>query len=97
MEDLGYEDHTYKSKARNVLRSRLQVDYNIRHCPVTPYVSAELTNAWNIQKVRYAVGADWKITKQHIVGLGYKFQRVYKDGEDEPNLHVISLGYKFRF
>ena len=93
------EANTYRSKGKNVLRQRLQVEYDIRKCPVKPYASAELFNAWNIYKVRYAVGADWKINKQNIVGISYKFQDMRKSSDDDldPDLHVLGLSYKYKF
>ena len=93
------EGKTYRSKGKNVLRQRLQVEYDIRKCPVKPYVSAELFNAWNIYKVRYAVGADWKINKQHTLGISYKFQdmREYSDDDFDPDLHILGLSYKYKF
>ena len=94
--EIKTEPKTYRSKAKNVLRSRLQVEYNIRHCPVTPYISAEMSNAWNIQKVRYTAGFDWKLSKQHVIGMNYRFQKVYKDDE-EPDTHIVGIGYKFKF
>lgn len=98
-EDVYDEEKTYRGKGKNVLRSRLQVEYDIKRCPVEPYASAELYNAWNIYKVRYTVGADWKINKQHTLGISYKFQdmRNSSDDDPDPDLHVLGLSYKFKF
>ncbi len=87
----------YKAKDRVVLRSRLGVDYNIRKCPVDPYVSAEYgcglnysTNKW-----KFTAGADIKINKQNKIDLFYRYQT--EDDEDEPNGHFIGIGYNFKF
>lgn len=91
-------DKTYSGKGKNVLRSRLQIEYDKKGLAVTPYVNAELFNAWSLQKVRYNVGLDWKISKQHSIGAFYRYQNVRSDDDDnEPNMHMIGLGYKFKF
>ena len=87
---------TIKGKGRNVLRSRLQVDYNIPKCKVDPYASIETYNAWAVQKVRYTVGADLKIRKRHGVGAYYRYQSLYDDDTDN-DAHVIGVEYKFKF
>lgn len=93
-----WEDKTVKSKGRNVLRSRLKVDYNIRKCKVDPYADVELFNAWDVQKVRYSIGADWKVAKGHTVGLAYSYQHATDDDEDgDADSHIIGVSYKFKF
>ena len=89
--------HTYSSKAKNVLRSRLQAEYKISNFPATPFANVELFNAWALEKVRYTAGADWKITKKHIVSLFYRYQHVNSDDDDEPNRHIIGLSYQWKF
>jgi opacity protein-like surface antigen len=91
------ESKTYSGKGTNVLRSRLQVDYNIPHCKVDPFASAELYNSWAVTKVRYSVGADWKLTKQHVFTVAYRYQDLRGDYDDEPDMHIVSVGYKFKF
>ena len=90
-----WEDTTVKGKGKNVLRSRLQVEYDIPHSKITPYASVELFNAWSLQKTRYTLGADWKLNKKHEIGAYYRYQNVNDD--DEPNGHVLGLSYKFKF
>ena len=93
------EDHgkEYKAKDRVLLRSKLGVDYNIRNCPVDPYVSAEFgcglnysTNKW-----KFTAGADIKINKQNKIDLFYRYQ--IEDDDDEPNGHFIGLAYNLKF
>ncbi|MBR1542931.1 MAG: DUF2490 domain-containing protein [Bacteroidaceae bacterium] len=90
-----WEDTTVSGKGKNVLRSRLQAKYNIPHSKITPYANVELFNAWSLQKVRYTLGADWKLSKQHEIGAYYRYQHVNDD--DEPNGHILGLSYKFKF
>lgn len=89
-----------KSKDRHYLRSRLQLEYNIPHCSWTPYVSCEtssnLCDALHLDKTRYTLGAEWKISKRHRLDFAY----LYEDGVDDDALsdsHVLSIGYKFKF
>jgi len=91
-----WEDTTVSGKGKNVLRSRLQVEYDIPNCKITPYANVELYNAWSIEKTRYTLGADWKLTKQHVLGAYYRYQSI-NDDDDEPNGHIIGLSYKFKF
>lgn len=91
------EDKTYDGKGKNVLRSRLMADYNIPHCKVDPFASVEAYNAWSLQKIRYTVGADWKIGKPHTLTFYYRYQNVRDDDDEEPNMHIIGLGYKYKF
>lgn len=96
--DNGWWEDTYvHSKGGNVLRSRLQAEYNIPSSHITPYASVELFNSWNLDKVRYTVGADWNIQKKHTVGLFYRYQDVNSDDDDDPNQHIVGLSYKFKF
>lgn len=97
--DWDGKSHTYRGKGKNVLRSRLQVEYKQRKGQkMLPYASAEMYNAWSIQKMRYTLGADYKFNKQHTLGLYYRYQTVHNDDFDnEPNTHIIGVGYKFKF
>lgn len=91
-------DKIYNGKGKNVLRSRLQIEYDKKSLDVTPYANVELFNAWSLQKVRYTAGLDWKLSKQHSVGAFYRYQNVRNDDDDnEPNTHLIGVGYKFKF
>ncbi|MBQ8047374.1 MAG: DUF2490 domain-containing protein [Prevotella sp.] len=97
-EEYEEEEHTYKSKSKSVLRSRLQVEYKIKPLKITPYVSGELFNAWNLTKTRYTAGVDWKPNKTNVVGLSYRYQVVNNDDDDfEPNMHIVALEYKYKF
>ena len=85
-----------KSKTKNVLRSRLQIDYDIPNWKFDPYVSVEMFNAsGGIEKMRYTLGVDYKWRKQHVFGLSYKYQNV-KDDEDS-NRHILGISYKYKF
>ncbi len=92
------KEKTYSGKGKNVLRSRLQVEYDKKGLAFTPYANVELFNAWDVQKVRYNVGLDWKLSNQHSLGAFYRYQKVYNDDDDnDPNIHMIGVSYKFKF
>jgi opacity protein-like surface antigen len=51
----------------------------------------------SLEKVRYQVGAEWSITKQHAVGAFYRYQHISNDDEGfEANRHLIGLSYKLK-
>jgi len=90
--------HSYRGKGKNVLRSRLKVEYKFKPIRLTPFVSAELFNAWDVQKVRYAVGTEWKINKQNALEVAYRYQNVRNDDTDfEPNRHILGIAYSYKF
>lgn len=92
------EDKVVDGKGKNVLRSRLQVEYDKKGLDLTPYANVEFFNAWSLQKVRYTARLDWKLSKQHAIGAFYRYQNVRDDDDDnEPNTHLIGVGYKFKF
>jgi len=98
-EDYDGEQKTYSGKGKNVLRSRVQLEYKIPNCSLRPYISAEAYNAWSLQKMRYTIGTDWKINKQHSIGVFYRYQTVNKDDDDYDtgNMHILGIGYKLKF
>ena len=91
------KSHTYSGKGKNMLRSRLQIEYDKKGFPLTPYANVELFNAWSLQKTRFNVGLDYKLSKQHTIGAFYRYQNVSSDDEFEPNIHMIGISYKLKF
>jgi len=93
------EDEYIEAKNKQVLRSRLEVDYSIRKSGFTPFVSAELyndiDNSMAKDKLRWTVGTEYKINKQHSVNLFYRY--IDKVDDDDSNNHVIGVGYQLRF
>ena len=84
-------------KRNTTLRTRLTVKWDIRKCPVEPFVSAELytrADEWRFHdKIRYRAGANYKIDKDNSVSLYYLYQDANDD--DEPAGHAIGIGYSF--
>ncbi len=96
--DEDWEMHTYRGKGKNVLRSRFQVAYDIAKCKVDPYANVELYNAWAINKIRYTAGVEWKITKNDVLDVSYRYQDIRGDGyDDEPDSHIIGINFNHKF
>lgn len=90
---------TKRAKGINVLRSRLQVAYDIKSVPFEPYASVELYNdcdGFKIKKIRYTIGGDYKIAKKHSVGLYYRYQD-FSGSDEGESTHILGVGYKFKF
>jgi len=94
-----WEDKVRSSRGKNQLRSRLQLEYDQKGALFTPYVNVELYNSLAIEKIRYTVGTDLNLTKQHTFSLFYRYQNMKNVDADEydPDMHYIGVGYKFKF
>lgn len=92
-------DEEIASKTKHVLRSRLQVEWDIKKSKFSPYVSCELFHAmsddWSLDKTRWTVGTAYKINKKHSLDVCYRYQN--KSDDDEANGHVIGVGYRYKF
>jgi hypothetical protein len=98
-DDEEWEDKVRSSYGENQLRSRFEISYDKKNALLAPYASMELYNSWGIEKIRYTIGTDIRLNKQHSLGLFYRFQDMKNvDADDyDPNMHYIGLGYKFKF
>lgn len=91
------------AKWRHSFRTRLGIEYNIRHCPVTPFVSYEISNdladGFAIERHRVMGGIDWVFTrdKRHAFEFAYLYQHGAKEETGNADLHIINIGYKFNF
>jgi hypothetical protein len=85
-------------KAKHQLRSRLQIEYDKKKALLTPYANVELFNSLGIESVRYTVGTDIRLAKQHSLQVYYRFKNTRNVDEDdyEPDMHYLGLGYKFK-
>ena len=93
-----WEDHEVRGKGKNMLRSRLQVEWDIPKCKFDPYASVEFHTARELEKTRYIVGVGHTIKKTHEFKLYYRYQTVNSNGDDdEPNIHMVGLGYTYKF
>ena len=98
-DDEEWEDKVRSATGKNQLRSRFEIAYDKKHALLTPYANVELYNSLAIEKIRYTVGTDIRLNKQHSLGVFYRFQDMKNvDADDyDPNMHYIGLGYKFTF
>lgn len=93
-----WEDKVRAGKSKHLLRSRFKADYDVPKCKVDPYAEVELFNGRSLEKVRYTVGADWKIRKKHTLNFFYRYQTVNdRDDDNEANQHILGAGYTFKF
>lgn len=94
---IKYTNYTEESSLGEFLRYKAKLEYDIKSCKVTPVLSAEAFHditGNQIYKMRYAVGAEYKINKKNSLGLGYMldyYMIAYQ------NKHIIKLGYKYKF
>lgn len=98
-DDEAWKDKVRTGKGKNQLRSRFEIAYDKKRALFTLYGNVELYNAWGIEKIRYTVGTDIHLSKQHQLGIFYRFQDMKQVDADEydPNMHYIGIGYKFKF
>ena len=93
-------DEEYSNDDELMLRSRLGVKWNIKHCPVTPFANVEMFNdthdGWSVDQMRYIIGADYKLDKHNTLSLSYRYKNKSSD-DDEPGSHLISVGYAHDF
>ena len=61
-------------------------------------MSAESTvGGSGMDKMRYSLGTEIRLTKQHWLDVKYLYQHTYKDDASEGNRHVIGIGYAYKF
>lgn len=95
----GVSSTQKRANPKDVLRSRLQLAYDIRKSPLKPYASMELYHTLNdpqdngLEKIRYTIGTDYKLTKKHVFQVYYRFQ---DDRSGDADKHVLGVGYTFK-
>ena len=86
-----------KSKSQHLLRSRFQMNYRIKHTPLTPFGSVEMYHGeGGLQKTRYTLGTNLSIAKHHDLKLYYRYQDLRKNDDDDLDTHVLGLGYTYK-
>jgi hypothetical protein len=83
------------------IRLKLAVKYNIKKNPVTPLASYELfydpsfsATGPSLSKMRVAVGASVKITKQQRISAKYQLDKRFMSF-DENLRHIIAVSYSY--
>lgn len=87
------------AKHNTLLRSRLTAKWDIRKCKIAPFASVELftrLDEWTgHDKLRYRLGADYKIDKDNDISLYYMYQDNHSS--NNPAGHAVCVGYSFEF
>jgi hypothetical protein len=87
--------------SRNVLRNRIQLKYNIRKCPITPFLYVEHFGQINRKdhygiKFKSSIGLDYSINKRHDLKLYYRVDRELND-KDPYTYYYLGLCYEYNF
>lgn len=84
---------------RQMLRSKIGIDYNIPHWKYDPFISYELFNGiddgFKAEKSRITAGIEFSFNKKHNFEVAYMWQNQHDD--DEPAGSFICIGYQFDF
>lgn len=94
-----------KSNPTNVLRSKFEVDYNIRKSSLTPYASVEVFYAFNepdgvqipastkmVTEIRNSIGLEFAINKKLAVDAGYLYCLETNWDKDVRDANGIKVG-----
>ncbi len=85
------------AKQLNVLRSRMQIYYDIPSFKINPFTSIEffndIDNSLKLYKTRWRIGGGYTYNKTHNFVVYYQFQNV--SDQEEPGRHVVGVGYVF--
>lgn len=95
-DEAEWEDHKVRGKGKNVLRSRLQAEWDIPRCKFDPFASVEFHHSKHLDKTRFIVGVGHTIKKTHDFKLYYRYQLTGSHSSD-PNIHMLGLGYTYKF
>ncbi len=92
-----YTNYTEDLSLGEFLRYRAKLEYDIKNCKLTPLISAEAfhdLSGSQIYKMRYALGAEYKLNKKSSLQLRYMLDYYLQEYQ---NKHIINLGYKYKF
>lgn len=92
------DDEFIAGKDRNMLRSRIKIDYSIKKSRFQPYISAELYNdlkGFSYSKTRLTAGTEFKINKHNTIEAYYRY--IDRADPDEDGGNIIGIGYQFKF
>ena len=90
----------YGSIPKDYLRNKLSLKYNIKKNPITPLFYCEsfyqLDNPEGnkFDKIRYALGADYKINKKNNLNIFYMLQKQF-NVNSPVNSCIIGIGYHY--
>ena len=86
---------------RDILRHRFQLTARTKGIPVDPYVSAETFTALHytgsrLISMRYGIGAEWELNKDHILDLSLRYDRE----QNIPRMQyrwIFGVAYEFKW
>ena len=99
---VGVKETSKRANPKLYLRSRLEVEYDIRNCKFEPFASVELYNTLNdpqgnkMNKLKYTAGSKYKLNKRNSLQLYYRYVN-FKDDDEGNGKHMIGLGYSDKF
>ena len=99
---VGVEATAKRANPKLYLRSRLEVEYDIRKCKFEPFASVELYNTLNdpqgnkMNKLKYTAGSKYKLDKKNTLQLYYRYIN-FTDDDEANGHHMIGLGYSYKF
>lgn len=103
----GWDKKEKESLNRQVLRTRIMLELDKTDLAWTPFASVELHNnlasSMHFDKLRTAVGTNYKINEHNTVGLSYVYtlnrmdRLQYSGPRDRQNFHAISASYNLSF
>jgi hypothetical protein len=82
-------------------RLRFKAEYDVPSSPISPFILVEPYapiaggDGFEIKKVRYSAGLEYKISKKSSVEAGWLMETYKK--KSAGNLHVLNLEYKIKF
>ena len=90
-----WEDYEVRGKGKNVLRSRLQLEWDIPKCKFDPFASVEFHTTRDLEKTRFIMGVSHSVKKKHEFKLYYRYQ--VSGSSNEPDIHMLGMGYSYKF
>ncbi len=94
---LMYTDFTEEVQDGNFLRYKGRLNYNIKDFALTPHIAVEgfqELSSGEFYKMRYTLGAKYKLFKNNHIQLDYKLDYFLKEFQ---NKHIVALSYKLKF
>lgn len=92
-----YSNDFSEDTTQAYMRYRAMVKYDIRKCPITPFIAVEAFHGLDedlLQRMRYSTGIDYKVKKGRYLCLDYKFDFYTLEYK---NRNIFNIGYKINF
>jgi len=93
---IRYTNYSDDDLEENYLRYKAALQYDIPKCKIMPFISAQAFHklaANRIEKMRYGLGAEYKLRENNYIGVFYKldyFLHKFK------NRHIIGITYRIK-